>query len=145
MNTVLTNKNFSLGRKPKRGTTSASAHTGTIAKDHAAGKPKYPYVVVRVMAALYALCPVRFTNKAGPHKPGKTVVVTHRNPWSGGRLTPSARAALLDVVHERTIDTAVRRCVVFGPRSSVYLEPDGTRKNSRCPPGGGVVLRKPRH
>ena len=115
---------------------------GAISMDHAAEDPKFPYVVMRVMATVSMMYSVQFTTAPGPHESGKTIFVTHPKPWRGGKLTASARAALLNIVQKQVNESSYLRCVVFGPRDSIYLEPNHEPKQSKDIPGGGIVIKE---
>jgi hypothetical protein len=104
-------------------------------------KSKYPYVVLRAMAAVYVKRLVRFVDE--PTEPlNKTeLVICFPGAFKGGRLTAEARRRLIEEVKARAQSSGCRQCIVFGPRSALYFEPDGNVNRSRQPPGGGVMLK----
>ncbi len=54
-------------------------------------------------------------------------------------LPDKPREELLADALERSVRLKLRSCVVFGPKDCVYVEPDGTQKESDQPPSGGCV------
>lgn len=76
-------------------------------------RSSYPYVVIRLLPAVYRIVPV--TRELAP-----------------GELQEEAR--------RYASCTDVRCCVVLGERACVYVEPDGSSRGSAQLPEGGVRL-----
>jgi hypothetical protein len=75
----------------------------------------YPYLVIRVMPAVYSIRPL-------PADVGRDVLLALA--WS-----------VMDA-HERRF----RLCLVLGPSEAIFLEPDGRQHTSDSLPSGGVNL-----
>jgi hypothetical protein len=110
---------------------------------------KYPYVVIRWMAAVYSRKPVRFVDPAASptndddHSQAITVRESHPfgpNPNPNGPLTVSAVAALIRTVKTLSRDSGQRMCVVLGPKYCIFIEPNGDAKPSDDPPSGGFLV-----
>ena len=106
------------------------------------GKKPYPYVVRRVMAAVYQQLEVAFTTAPSDSSTRKAIHILMDQPARDdeGNLVEKARIDLIDVLKEVTRTSGFRMCAVFGDQDSVYVEPDG-RVNCRPEaPSGGVQL-----
>ncbi|MBC7690961.1 MAG: hypothetical protein H7222_04280 [Methylotenera sp.] len=92
----------------------------------------YPYVVIRYMAAVY-------------HCEGVALNDVDVNPglkrFYEIELCPGYREALCNQVLAKVRRDGFRRCVVFGEANSVYIEADGSMKESDAAPSGGVELK----
>ena len=101
----------------------------------------YPYVIKRVIAAVYQRIEVAFgTGKL--HSPHKGIhIMTKDHPYdTDGKPTLEARNALIEVLKEVTRTSGFRMCAVFGEQDSVYVEPDGLVNQKTEAPSGGVNL-----
>lgn len=104
---------------------------------------KYPYVVLRVMAAVYIQRTVRFGEVPAEEPVNNADIVIHcPAAFKRGRLTAEARRLLIEEVTARVVSKGFSQCIVFGPQSALYIESSGTAKLSRQPPGGGVRLTR---
>lgn len=106
------------------------------------GKKPYPYVVRRVMAAVYQQLEVVFTTDPTDPPPRKVIHILMDHPARDdeGNLLEKARIALIDVLKEVTRTSGFRMCAVFGERDTVYLEPDGQVNWRTEAPSGGLIL-----
>jgi hypothetical protein len=93
------------------------------------------------MAAVYVKRPVRFVDK--PSEPMNKVGIMFHCPGAlrRGKLSPEARQRLIETVKDQVRTGGYSQCIVLGPQESLYVEPDGTVKQSTQPPSGGVVLK----
>jgi hypothetical protein len=106
------------------------------------GKKQYPYVVRRIMAAVYQQLEVVFTTDPSDPPPRKAIHILIDQPARNaeGDLVEKARMALIDVLKEVTRTSGFRMCAVFGEQDSVYVEPDGQVNWLNEAPSGGVNL-----
>jgi len=106
------------------------------------GKKPYPYVVRRVMAAVYQQLEVVFTTAPADSSIRKAIHILMDQPARDdeGNLVERARLALIDVLKEVTRTSGFRMCAVFGEQDSVYVEPDGRVNGRTEAPSGGVQL-----
>jgi hypothetical protein len=104
-------------------------------------KTKYPFVVLRAMAAVYVKRPVRFVDE--PSEPMNKVGIVVHCPGAlrRGKLSPEARQRLIETVKDQVRTGGYGQCIVLSPQEALYVEPDGTVKQSTHPPSGGVVLK----
>ncbi|MCD6230835.1 MAG: hypothetical protein J7J88_03085 [Dehalococcoidia bacterium] len=101
----------------------------------------YPYIVVRYMAATYGSFPVEFLyDKSQQLKHEDSYWIVLPNPYLGGKLTPKARQAVLDIA-----ETVFNRlhgehmvCAVFGEDDCEYLNLDGSRTKSTSVPSMAI-------
>ena len=108
------------------------------------GISRFPYVVIRWMAGVYGLREVVFV----PDSPGGDevasqggpITVAHPLPFVDGTLTDEARHAVVEKVRRVSTASRFRLCVVLGPTEVVFVEPDGTTRESARAPSGGVRL-----
>ena len=103
---------------------------------------KYPYVVLRVMAVVYIDRKVRFVEVPEVPVNNAEIVIHCPSAFKRGRLTAEARRLLIEEVTARVVSKGYSQCIVFGPRSALYIESSGIAKVSRQPPGGGVRLKR---
>jgi hypothetical protein len=102
---------------------------------------RYPYVVRRIMAAVYQRIEVVFrTEKCLPPPEGLQIVVEDPAYDDDGDLIEEARIALIDVLKKVTRTSGFRMCAVFGERDTAYVEPDGQVNWKTEAPSGGVNL-----
>ena len=108
------------------------------------GVGRFPYVVVRWMAAVYGLREVEFVRDSpgGDEvaSQGGPITVSHPLAFVDGTLTEGARRAVVEKVRRISMASRFRLCVVLGPTEFVFVEPDGTTRESDRPPSGGVRL-----
>lgn len=110
-------------------------------------KPKkYPYVVIRLMAAVYMNRKVEFVESgAAPLALGDK---TFRIEYPGqaftddGVIFPAALACLKLEVRKFMQNNRFRCCIVLAADDSIFLEHDGSENRSNEPPSGGVGLSK---
>ena len=74
---------------------------------------EFPYIVTRLIPAVYQ-------NKRVEHF--------------------TDRQSLIEEVKARAKKVKCRMCIVFGLKDAVYIEPDGTVKESSAAPSGGFNL-----
>ena len=109
----------------------------------------YPFVTVRWMPAVYGNFPVKFVDSAQANLKSEEfddafVVVCPQPFTTDETLTSQARKALIDVVQYASRKSGHRACLVFAKDDCVYVEPEGTVKQSAEPPSGGIqCLRFP--
>ena len=113
----------------------------TRAQDHG---DDFPYVVVRFAACAYGKARVEYVPGIPmPRTEGTIMQVPEPTAYSPERLAPARRAALIDALLGFTARSRIRMCAVFGPNDAVYVEPNGTVKESNERPSGGVILHDP--
>jgi hypothetical protein len=104
---------------------------------------KFPYVVVRIMDSVFNEIPVIF-HKGEPDLSilsGKAMHVFNSSYVKGEPLTKEVKKQVLDAAEKfRERVTNFRFCVVFSKKECVYYQLDGSKKNSKCPPSGGLVM-----
>ena len=100
---------------------------------------RYPYVIVRIMAAVYS--ERRVTFEVSGQGTSVVYVPFENEPRDGdGNLNPRAREALIEEVKVQVNSGRFRMCVVFGPDDAVFVEKDGVLNPSTTPPSGGFKL-----
>ena len=97
---------------------------------------KYPYVVLRLIAAVYQPCPVIFTGR--DFGSNRYITVREVFPFRKEKLTSEARIALKKKVEAWGQNGRLRWCLVYGPDECVYFEVDGAINRSNETPSGGV-------
>ncbi len=100
----------------------------------------YPYLVVRVFAAVYQQEAVRIVigTPAVDLTHGRCTV-QHPKPLSAdGQISPSCRALLVDGVQQAVRKRGLRMCIVWGKTACTYVEADSIKEHS-VPPSGGSV------
>jgi hypothetical protein len=101
----------------------------------------YPYVIRRVMSAVYQRIEVVFgAEKFQASRKAIHIVTAHYPYDDDGKPTTEARSALIDSLKEITRSSRFRMCAVFAENDSVYVEPDGQLNLSMEAPSGGVSL-----
>jgi len=104
-------------------------------------KNTYPYVIRRVIAAVYQRIEVAFgTEKL--HPPHKGIhILTKDHPYDmEGKPTSEAKNAMVEVLKEVTRTSGFRMCAVFGEQDTTYVEPDGQVNQSHEAPSGEISL-----
>lgn len=104
--------------------------------------PRFPYLVIRWMAAVYGRKDFIFV--VGDHKFSmnqRSIEVTHPAPFDHTeQIAADCKSLILKGVLEAVKTSRFRMCVVWGPKSCTYVESDGNFNHSSEPPSGGVVL-----
>jgi hypothetical protein len=90
----------------------------------------YPYVVVRIMPAVYLHASVHFSSKEPSSAALRKFTVRCANPWIDCQLRPECETILLNLVKSFSRKRRFRCCVVFSPERATYIEPDGTAEYS---------------
>jgi len=87
----------------------------------------YPYLVCRIMTAVYASYPIEFVHNASikPDK-GFFAIVSLEPFQNDGTLKSETRETLITIVSNLCTERHARMCLVFGPKDAVYCEPDGS-------------------
>lgn len=114
----------------------------SIPSEPISGVGKYPYLVVRIMAAVYQheRIAVREGEPSVAISPQKTYVQYPEPITDDGRLSDDCRTLLLNAVKEAVMRTKFRMSVVWGEGDASYVEPDGSIQQSSSTPSGGVQL-----
>lgn len=100
-------------------------------------QPVLPYVVVRLIAAVYARVPIIWTD--APQRPTGPLFVPGPLPANPFALTDEERERVLVAALEMIRANRLRCCVVFAEDDTVYLERDGSREAGLPKPSGGVL------
>ena len=100
---------------------------------------KYPYVVIRWMAAVYGSRDVIIDTDIRDQAKGSFLLPPDA-VLQNGQIADSGRKLLLDQIMRDVVDSGFRMCAVFGPSDCVFIEPDGTFKVSKDPPSGGIAI-----
>jgi len=103
---------------------------------------KYPYLVIRLMPAVYQRHQITvYRGEALAKISHDKNFVQHPEPITDeGVITPGCRKLILDAVFEAVTRTKFRMAVVWGEEEASYVEPDGSINESTEPPSGGVPL-----
>lgn len=100
----------------------------------------YPYLVVRIYSAVYQREDIAIHE--GPpqvHIGYRASSVQCPEPFTPeGKISPSCRDLLIAGVLEAVRRTGHRMCLVWGPESSTYCERDGSAKDLKILPSGGL-------
>ncbi len=106
------------------------------------GVGRYPFIVVRLMSAVYQAEKVKVSHgKASAGVGVKNSFLRHPSPFkSDGQISNDARDLLLAEVLSAVRKTRFRMCVVWGPAWCSFVEADGSIKSSFDPPSGGFPL-----
>ncbi len=105
---------------------------------------KYPYVVIRLMPAVYMNRKVEFVESGA--KPLALGEETFRIEYPGkaftddGVIFPAALACLKLEVRKFMQKNRFRCCIVLAADNSIFLEHDGSENRSNEPPSGGVSI-----
>jgi hypothetical protein len=118
-----------------------SISTNKSQKDTPVGEgSKFPYVVIRWMAAVYGKKDVQFVSKSADWLKDKSIVVVDPAPFEAGLLTKRARMRLIDEVMLLSLESGHRMCIVFGKDDCHYCQPDGVDYTSKVTPSGGLRI-----
>ena len=100
----------------------------------------YPYLIIRPMATVYSKRTIAFVESETeiPHHSDAYITVVCLEPFRDGNLTDQARAALIEAVKHKANERRIPMCIVFGTNDLLYINPDGTTKQSTEAPSGGV-------
>ena len=102
---------------------------------------QFPYLVVRLMAAVYYRYPIEFVHNGNANPDPEALTVFESDPFDAdGKLTLESKRKLIEVVSFEARETGLRMCVVFGPMEAVYVEPEGAIREAARPPVGGVDI-----
>ena len=104
-------------------------------------KTKYPYVVVRYMAAVYSRRQVVFKPSGHAGVENQNIVCIHPAPFANGKLKQECVEELVDILKDLTHSSGFRMCLVLAENSCIFVEPDGQTKISDDPPSGGVKIK----
>jgi hypothetical protein len=102
--------------------------------------PPYPYLVVRIYAAVYQREDINI-REGDPrvHIGHRSSFLSHPRPYTDdGQLSPVCRQMLIAAVLETVRRTGFRMCIVWSPDSCTYCELDGSAKDSGVVPQGGL-------
>jgi hypothetical protein len=102
---------------------------------------RYPYLVVRWMAAVYGVWEIRI-GAGACEDPERALVVVDPSYREGVPLSVSQRRAIIDAALAKSAQLRHRMCVVFAEDDAVYVEPDGRCNASSEAPRGGLRLDK---
>lgn len=103
----------------------------------------FPYLVVRMLAGVYARRPVVFVGvqvETSSIREGAMLVTDPDAATAVEAITPARREAVLAAASEWSRQSGLSACVVFGWHDAVYVEPDGAQHASPKPPLGGFRL-----
>ncbi len=99
---------------------------------------QFPYLVVRLMAAVYYRYPIEFAWNGNTSSISEALILFEPNPFDADRkLTLESKRKLIEVVSFEARETGLRMCVVFGPMEAVYVEPEGAIQEAAQPPVSG--------
>lgn len=99
---------------------------------------KFPYVVVRLMAAAYSVRQIEFDNTITVASFGPNAKL-HVPPYKA-EIAISETLYLIDVLISLVRHTKHRMCLVVSEDESYYVEIDGSVTRSTSRPSGGVIL-----
>lgn len=100
----------------------------------------YPYLVVRIMSAVYQYEHIKVSAGARPIAQigNKCSLVLRPEPFNAeGALSTACRAFLLSSVQHAVRETGHKICIVWGPTGCTYVEANSTL-DSVDPPSGGI-------
>ena len=103
---------------------------------------KYPYLIIRLMPAVYQ------RHQITVYRGEPLVKISHdknfvRHPepiTDDGAITPDCRTFILNAILEVVKRGPFRMAVVWGQKEVSYVERDGSINESTEPPSGGVPL-----
>lgn len=101
----------------------------------------YPFVVVRVFAAVYQREPLHIVQggKAVGVSRGDSFV-RHPDPLlPDGSISPDCRELLIEGVQRAVREKGFRMCIVWGPKSCTFVEKESVNDSDE-PPSGGLKL-----
>jgi hypothetical protein len=109
------------------------------------GLGRYPFIVVRLAAAVYQAEKVEVRRGAlAVHVGYRKSFLCHPTPLKfDHELCDEAKTLLLKETLVAVRRTGFRMCVVWGPAWCTFVEPDGALNNSFDPPSGGFPLPVP--
>lgn len=85
-----------------------------------------PYLVVRLMPAIYVRYPIEFLLQNGSILHPKALIPLEPEPFDkDGGLTADCRRELIETVRFESRESGLRMCIVFGSDEAVYVEPSG--------------------
>jgi len=113
---------------------------------HSIKSKKYPYVVQRMLSAVYRTVPVIFLDESNGVKESnyenslqlKEVNIVCPNAFNNGVLTEKAKAILVKIISDYSVKTKFKMCIVFGESDCLYCDPDGSKSISIEKPRGGI-------
>lgn len=102
----------------------------------------YPYIVIRLMCAVYQRENLKIRIGAPKvHIGHRASFVQHPSPYAeDGSISPACRTYLLDRILEAVRRLRFRMCVIWKDGACTYVEPDGQFKDSKEVPSGGFAL-----
>lgn len=103
---------------------------------------KYPYLVVRIMPAVYQRerIDVRIGEPSVAISPNRTYVQHPEPITDDGSMSVGCRTLLLNAIKEAVNRTKFRMSVIWGEGDVSYVEHDGSIKASTVIPSGGIQL-----
>lgn len=115
---------------------------------HSIKSKKYPYIVQRMLSAVYRTVPVIFLDKSKGVKELndegslqlKEINIVCPNAFNNGVLTEKAKEILIKIISNYSVKTKFKMCIVFGESDCLYCDPDGTKSFYPEPPSGGVSI-----
>ena len=100
----------------------------------------YPYLVVRLMPAVYVRYPIDFLQDSGSKFSTEALLLPEPEPFDkDGKLTADCRKKLIEAVRFKARESGLRMCVVFALKEALYVEPLG-QCHAGQPPSGGADL-----
>lgn len=101
--------------------------------------PAYPYIVVRIFAAIYQKEPLKILEGEPKVEIARgTSFVRHPRPYlPDGSISPECRQCLIDGVQRAVRDKRFRMCIVWGRDRCTFVERE-TVNESNEPPSGGL-------
>lgn len=88
-------------------------------------RSKFPYLVIRAMAAVYINEPIHIGPTPPDNRKPHSIVIVHPDPWVDGKLRPEVEQELIDKVQEFCKSSRHRMVIVFAPDRQLYVELDG--------------------
>ena len=111
-------------------------------------RKRYPYVVQRMLSAVYRTIPVIFLDKSKHIKDLndenplelKRINIVCSDAFNNGALTEKAKEVLVKTISDYSVKTKFKMCIVFGESNCVYCEPDGSKDSFPEPPRGSISV-----
>jgi hypothetical protein len=100
---------------------------------------KYPYIVIRIYAAVYRQLPVVFVTDAQEKPTAGVITILDSQPFDvGGKLTDKARKSVVIFAIHIAETKGHNACAVFSESDCVYCEKYGIEVRSNQPPTIGL-------
>ena len=101
---------------------------------------RYPYVIIRWMAAVYGEKRIVFINEGESVYDDGSFIVADRCPIENSCLTSQCKERIIRLIQTLSKDTKLSMCLVLAEDQAVYIEPNGSITTSNNPPSGGIQL-----